>query len=406
MKRTLPVAALAMAMLMPAKAFAQTPADTIKIEYKTLIDKLVLGSPEIKSLLAGNEAEYQSSLGENALAGPEAEFEHQWGAKNVGNKWSVGVNQTFDWPGVYAARKKAADALLEVSDASKKALIVDIKLRIKAMLTELIYINRNLALLRDIEENFDKIEGDLQKSLRAREATILDIKKIQFERSNNMSSIDELLTRRAELLADIRSLSGDKYFDFPLEATGYWHEQMLYDDEYEQIYTNSAYNPILEASEAQLKAATIQVSAGSRSSLPGFSVGAMYLNELGDKFGGFKVGVNLPQWGKKRRKLAAKAEETLRANQLAMAEAEQEQAWRASIRKIKILDNRRGAYEKLFENDDFIRLLTKSLSAGQLSVLDYLAEFNYYLGARQDYEKVVYSRQIEAVSLNRYSSEL
>ena len=43
----------------------------------------------------------------NNLSDPEIEFSHQWGQKGIGNKWGVGISQSFEWPGVYQSRKNS-----------------------------------------------------------------------------------------------------------------------------------------------------------------------------------------------------------------------------------------------------------------------------------------------------------
>ena len=55
------------------------------------------------------EAQTEGILGENTLESPEVEFSRVWNTEAGGeNKWSLSVSQSFDWPGVYAARREAA----------------------------------------------------------------------------------------------------------------------------------------------------------------------------------------------------------------------------------------------------------------------------------------------------------
>lgn len=45
---------------------------------------------------------------EKILEAPEVEFSRVWNTESGGeNKWSLSVSQSFDWPGVYAARREA-----------------------------------------------------------------------------------------------------------------------------------------------------------------------------------------------------------------------------------------------------------------------------------------------------------
>ena len=55
------------------------------------------------------QAQIENILGENTLEAPEVEFVHMFGTTaDTNDKWTLSVSQSFDWPGVYAARREAA----------------------------------------------------------------------------------------------------------------------------------------------------------------------------------------------------------------------------------------------------------------------------------------------------------
>ena len=76
--------------------------------FEAKVSEILSNNPTLASRRANAEAESLNLRADNNLSDPELEFEHQWGTPSVGgNKWSVSVSQSFDWPGVYHNRAKA-----------------------------------------------------------------------------------------------------------------------------------------------------------------------------------------------------------------------------------------------------------------------------------------------------------
>ena len=62
------------------------------------------------------------------------------------------------------------------------------------------------------------------------------------------------------------------------------------------------------------------------------------------------------------------------------------------------------AYESALKNDNSVELLKKSLEGGQISLLDYLGEMDYYMQAERDYLDVQYRYHQTLANLNKYKA--
>jgi hypothetical protein len=67
------------------------------------------------------------------------------------------------------------------------------------------------------------------------------------------------------------------------------------------------------------------------------------------------------------------------------------------------IEKRIDAYDAIFANDvDYLALLKKSYDGGQITVLDYLLEINYFTEARLNYLALCHDYRLRLADLNRY----
>ena len=59
-------------------------------------------------------------------------------------------------------------------------------------------------------------------------------------------------------------------------------------------------------------------------------------------------------------------------------------------------------YKSVMKNDDSISQLQKSLDAGEISIIDYLAEMDFFMVAAQEMLQLEYDYMIAVTNLNKY----
>lgn len=364
-----------------------------------MIDDVLADNPTLKALRAQSEAEIAARSAENSLPGPEAEFEHLWGGGAT--KWSFGLTQGFDWPGLYKARSRAIQSSATAFGYLYDSRRLDIAVEANSLLVKYQYACMRRAVLVSVHDNLEQLQQQLKNGLDHGLITILDYKKaaleaavvgrdiqvIQAEIDGIVAALDELAGRtldwRSYVPAAVPRLDGtvDDYIAAALDA-----------------------DPNYKAALATLTTAQLDDRAARLSTLPSFAVGYRHEKEEGTHFNGFSVSVGLPTWGVKRSKVASAA-------RITAADSDIEVARRAVVTRVAADWRRASKLQAEVESivketesmSNYLELLRAAYQGGELSVLDYLREQSYYrevIMSTFDLEE----RYAEAMaSLNRYA---
>ncbi len=355
-----------------------------------------------RASLFGATAELRT---QNLLPDPEIEFEHQWGHQNIGNKWSVSIKQSFDWPGLYNSRAKAATTGKEVLSLLFLSEYYDARLTVTKALIDYINAKQLLQMREQVYANIDSLVKYTQQAFEHGETTILDLKKVRFEQADASLQLNRAQSTVDRLRHEIIALNGGKYID--LSAINSYRQDMLYsEDDYLSMAEKN--NPSLAAAKFSLLKAKQDIMSARMSAFPGFTLGYIHDVELGDKFDGFNIGINLPLFSSRRRKaiavskaLSAESEaEDYKCRVLANVSADF-----AEARKLR---ENLNVYNSLFtdDNNDYIMLLRKSWLGGQITTIELITEINYYTELRIEYLNLLRDYNTTLASLNRYEYQI
>ncbi|MDE6368649.1 MAG: TolC family protein, partial [Muribaculaceae bacterium] len=316
--------------------------------------------------------------------------------------WSVSVVQSFDWPGVYRSRSKAAAAGAQAERLLYLAEELDMRLRVSNVLTDYIAACMQLNLCQTISDNLSVIAEKVESAFNHGESTILDYRKIGFEKIEAAAATDAATSLVVSLRQELIALNGGKNVNLD-QLTAFPQFELNTSDYY--IQTQMAADPAVLAGEYLSEAAVQNVKSASRNNLPGFSLGYIHNVEIGDHFNGIKVGVSLPFFANRHRKAEAKARLQATQNELFDTELAVTQRVLSDYSKAALLDARLDQYAKLFPDsgDDYLTLLRKSYDVGQMSLIIYLYEVNYYTEARAAYINLLHDRALSMLSLSRFN---
>jgi outer membrane protein TolC len=339
---------------------------------------------------------------ENNLPDPELNGGYEWGQSGVGDKWNVGISQSFEWPGVYQARNKANNQAAIAAEARIRSEYADKMLDVKLLMIQYVAAKQKLAALADIKAHIAELNQSYRTAYEHGETTVLDLNKSAIELAEIKSRYNAVQNELATVIEAIQKEAGQTAIDGWLEPiTQYPMEAMLTEDEYAQQINTIA--PSLQYADALAKAAVHDATAVKRSATaPGFSVGYSHIYEQGESFNGVSVGVTLPVFSARNKYKSAtykvdalntERERTL-ANLLSDMKSCRNQALRLSEQLSEIspvvLDQRPA------------ELLHKALKGGEISLLTYLQEINYFLEAQLDYTDMLCDYHKLMACLNRY----
>ncbi len=395
MKRFLIIALSSLAAA-SGSVFAAEPA----ADYFTVISEILANNPDLKTRRLEIEQARLEASDANALSDPEVGVTHVWGSDGIGNKLEVEVSQSFDWPGVYGARSKAAKMGNNAAEMLYRSACVDLALAAKQKLIELAYQNRQLSLLQLIKANTDSVQAKVEEGYRGGELTILDSKKMQIEQyklQNDIADITEaILMLKSEIQAmcpDCR-LNLDDFDSYPMDPK---REENEYLSEIADI------DPVISAGRLALEQETLNAKAARQQRWPGFSVGYIYQKEMGDVFNGFSLSMTLPFFQNRKARAVAlsRAESTRLTN--AAVEANRRTEVQATLQQLKLRQRQIEDYNRTFGDNSYLTLLLQAYQGGQINVIDYLAEVNYFYEATRACLTAEYQYSLALASLNRYS---
>lgn len=387
---------LTLVMTAPIALFGQNE------RFESTVSEILANNPTLAARRANIDADILGLKADINLADPEVEVEHQWGQPGVGNKWSVSVVQSFDWPGVYRSRSKAASAGAQAERLLYLAEEADMRLRVSNVLTDYIAACMQLNLCQTISDNLSVIAEKVESAFNHGESTILDYRKIGFEKIEAAAATDAAASLVVSLRQELIALNGGKEVNLD-QLTAFPQFDLKTSDFY--IQTQMTADPAVLAGEYLSEAAAQNVKSASRSNLPGFSVGYIHNVEIGDHFNGIKVGISLPFFANRHRKAEAKARLQATQNELFDTELAVTQRVLSDYSKAALLDSRIDQYAKLFPDggDDYLQLLRKSFDGGQMSLIIYLYEINYYTEAHAAYINLLHDRALTMLSLTRFN---
>ena len=117
-------------------------------------------------------------------------------------------------------------------------------------------------------------------------------------------------------------------------------------------------------------------------------VGYHYQGILGQTYNGIHTGISLPLWESKNRVKLEKAKMTFAETALTEHTNEHYYEIKQLYGRYESLKGIMEDYRKINNSVEPIKLLDKALSAGQISVLEYFVELNYYNATFNSYLEI------------------
>lgn len=371
-------------------------------DFETVVNTIVSNNAALAAQRESYKAQGLTMRADNTLSDPEIGFEHQWGPAEVGNKWNISVSQSFDWPGVYAKRSAANREAVNAFEFLYRADEADLRLKARQTLCDYVDAVSRHRLLTEVAANLDTLYRRQAFAYDHGELTILDMKKLRLERASLQVRLATVETTTDRLRHDLIALNGGKTLDLG-GLTDYEQTPLLPEEEYLASFYDS--DPAVAARQGLARSAQLNAQAASRARMPGFSVGYIHNVEGGAHFNGFSVGVSLPVYSSSKRRAVALAESL----SLEQSNADYLLATHSAIvsdySAARSLGERLKVYDDFFvsdSGDNYLTLLGKSFDGGQINMITYLLELNYYLEARIDYQTALHDYQLLLARLSRY----
>ncbi|MDR2804567.1 MAG: TolC family protein [Dysgonamonadaceae bacterium] len=377
-------------------------AATAQSGYNAVLQQIEANNTSLSALRQQTEVQKLGNRTGIYPANPEMEFNYLWGTPDpIGNRTDITVKQSFDFPTAYIYRRKIADLQNANAELAYKAERLNVLLAAKRICIELIYNN---ALAKEYAvrlQNAERIAVAYKTKLEKGEINILEHNKAQLNFTAGQAEVAQIEAGQAALLSELKRLNGGKEIIF---SDNVYPANILPAD-FENWYSAAeTKSPVLQYVSGQIEIGKQQVKLNHALGLPKFSAGYMSEKIVGEHFQGITLGVSVPLWENKNRVKTAKA-------QVMTAESALEDTKVQFYNRLQILHLKASALQ---QNAQKIRkslsdysnapLLQRALDAGEISLLNYLLEIEYYyasinkaLEAELNYELAV--AELSAVEL-------
>ncbi|MFA9189179.1 TolC family protein [Flavobacterium sp. FBOR7N2.3] len=312
----------------------------------------------------------------NSLYNPTVEYDYLKGSPaNAGNQTDIVVTQSFDFPTVYGKKNQLSDQLGIQADLQLKMVNQELLLEAKKICIELVYRNKLQVPLTKRKEATEKWLANFRKKLSTGDGTILDVNKAEIQLLEIKKQFQDNISIIAKLNEQLTSLNGGTainltdvvYFDIPAIPNFETLEKEIEEQDY-----------IRKTLEQEKLIAQKQIDVSKALALPKMELGYHYQGILGQTYNGIHTGISLPLWESRNTVKLQKAKMTFAESTLTDHTNEHYYEIKQLYGRYESLKGILNDYEKINQSVEPIKLLDKALSAGQISVLEYFVELNYY----------------------------
>lgn len=371
-------------------AIAQSPIDTV-------IKEIIENNSELRAKEQELSAMRCDDTDANSLANPEVEFTRVWGKDGIGNKLQLDISQSFDWPGLYRARRLAARQGQSAAEMAIEGDRLELAMNVKELLVELVYVRKQLALIQGILDNIALMQQSIALSLEQGQITVLDERKAAYEAFKYENQAAGYKARDQEISTELQALSNAKLDlsqvqDYPLEP-------LLTNEEY---LTQLDCDPALQSQAMTVAQEELNAKAARQSRFPSFSLGYEHQAEMGDRFNGVTASMTLPFFENRKARQAALLRRDAADLSSQQLKAEQTAEINGKYESLKLCGEQMQAFRQVFGDNRYISYLDKAYQAGELTVLDYINEVHYYQEQTLTYLEIEHSYFQALGWLNRY----
>jgi len=345
-------------------------------EYENVLLQIEENNSTLEALREQMEAQKLGNRTDIYLSDPEVEFNYLWGnPSEIGNRTDFSISQSFDFPTAYGHRSKIAKLENANLDISYKSERLNFLLSAKQTCIQLAYNN---ALAKEYTrrlENAKRIAETYRIRLDKGDANILESNKAELSLTSVQNELDKIEIEQTSLLSELKRLNGGKEIQFPFAA---YPDKPLPSDFAEWYSLTEPKSPVLQYVKAQIEISQQQVKLNKAMNLPKFSAGYMSEKVVGERYQGIMLGISIPLWENKNKVKQAKAQ--VRANESMFEDSKIQFYNRLQNLYLKAFSLQQNVvkYKKAlasFSNETFLK---KALDAGEISLLNYLLELEYY----------------------------
>lgn len=375
-------------------------------DIDNVVAKLLDNDTQLE-LARRQNAAASSELGTaNLLDDPEVEFEFLSG-KNDDRKYNLSVSQSFDWPGVYGARKRQIELERTGLQLGNELQVNEQRHALRTQLIDIIAANLVIKELSAAEDGCNRLLENLEKEYKNGNVTILELNKMRVEVADFKLQLSEAYGNKEDLTSQLLSTvsSSASYADSDFDnLSSFPLVELMPMAHYVEEANNMA--PSLRMAHNEALAAKARRDVANKNTLPGFSAGYRLSHEDGTLYNGFTFGVSLPFWRASAERKAAAAGEVSAMFGESVEKIRIEKSIEAAYKRALNLKSTLSAYGEALTVSDNAALLERAYNSGAITLTELVLDINYFVQANVKYIELQRQYYNVLAELSRYSDTL
>ena len=344
--------------------------------YQNVLDTIEANSTVLAAHQKHNLADRSENNAYALVENPEIEAGYKFGPES--NKVEIGLSQTLEFPTVYSNQNKIRKMNNDFIGIQYEIERMNVLTEVQNICTELIFCKTKINLYKQTYDNAVTIADAYQKMMELGECNILDYNKSKMNLANAKNNYDLEMIHYNNLMANLKTMNGGKDIDFQYED----YALVVLPENFDEWYSNvEQSNPVFEQMRQQIAIDQQNVKLKKNEWIPSINIG--YGMEIGqdEKEHGPHIGLSLPLWHNKgsvkSAKMKAEATEMLMTNEKAVT-----YNYLSSLfAKAKSLQENIGTLAASLKDFDSQALLLKAFEQGEMNLIDYVMEVEYYQNA-------------------------
>ncbi|MEA3445973.1 MAG: TolC family protein [Bacteroidota bacterium] len=303
---------------------------------------------------------------------------------DYGHKSHFSISQSFEFPTIYATKRKIADEKNTISNYEYQQFRQELLLQAKLAYYDFIFLLKKKKEISKRLQHSGQLFQSYKTGFDMGNVSVLDVNKakIQFlkAKSNYELTKQKLQSKIKELelfIADDLQISKDTLYsnisaeilDTVLAGMHKTDPQLLW----------IAQNRVIAQMNIKLKKQEI---------LPNFEISYEREYEPAASFSGFKAEISIPLWQNKNTVKLAKAQAQYAGHQAKALYIKRINEIEKLYEQKNEYGNLLQEYSKTLENAGNLRYLEKALEMGQLSIIDYFNELSFFYNSIDEYLKI------------------
>ncbi len=289
-------------------------------------------------------------------------------------RYSLLIEQPFEWYKKRAYRKASAREALGVVEYERDALMRELRWQIKKAFYRILFVKKEVSLLNESKSVMEEFLDTVRKRVNAGEDTLFSLLRAQVETMR----IEKELKTSTQMLHIARTvlnaLLGNRLpEEFELKGSLKVKREDYTKDELVRMVLTT--HPLVKREEKRINRARLTLLEEKASVVPDVRLGAGMEREEGLDAATFGVSLSLPIWYRNRGAIEeARAELIMNEAELRKTRIELTREVAESYRKYRMALDRVELFERglLKEADEALRIAEKSYRYGETDLLNYL----------------------------------